>query len=178
MAIYEFESKKPTIGNNCFIAPNATIIGNVIIEDNCSIWFNTVIRGDVNKITIKSGTNIQDSSVVHVNTDRETTIGKNVTVGHGVLIHACTIKDDALIGNRSVIHDNAIISERTLIAPGCVVTDRTEIPAECLVVGIPGKIKRSLNEKDFERMKENNRRYQMLIPRYLSNFKESRKNIF
>lgn len=172
MSIFEFEGKKPVIGNNCFIAPNATIIGNVIIEDNCSIWFNTVIRGDVNKIIIKSGTNIQDLSVVHVNTDRETIIGENVTIGHGVLIHACTIKNEALIGNKSVIHDNAIIGERSLIAPGCVVTDRTEIPPDYLVVGIPGKIKRPLNKKDFERMRTNNQRYQKLISRYATNFRQ------
>ncbi len=172
MSIYEFEGKQPVIGKNCFIAPNATILGDVIIEDNCSIWFNTVIRGDVNKITIKNGTNVQDSSIVHVNTDKETIIGENVTIGHGVLIHACTVKNEALIGNRSVIHDDAIIGERALIAPGCVVTDRTEIPPESLVVGIPGKIKRFLDKNDFERMKANNQRYQDLIPRYLSNFKK------
>lgn len=172
MPLYEFEGNKPSIGSKCFIAPNATIIGEVIIEDNCSVWFNTVIRADVNKITIRTGTNVQDSSIIHVNTDTETIIGKNVTIGHGVLVHACTVKDGALLGNRSVIHDKAIIGERSLIAPGCVVTDRTEIPPESLIVGIPGKVKRPLNEKDFEKMKGTNNRYQKLIQRYLKDFKE------
>lgn len=172
MPLYEFEGNKPKIGANCFIAPNATIIGNVTLENNCSVWFNTVIRGDVNKITIRAGSNVQDSSIIHVNTDTETIIGTNVTIGHGVLVHACTVKDGALIGNRSVIHDRAIIGERSLIAPGCVVTDRTEIPPESLVVGIPGKVKKLLTEKDFEKMKGINNRYQKLIQRYSTSFKE------
>lgn len=172
MPIYEFEGKKPSLGNNCFIAPNATIIGDVTIEDNCSIWFGTVIRGDVNKITIQSGTNVQDNSIIHVNVPRQTIIGSNVTIGHGVLVHACTIKDRALIGNRSVIHDDAIIGEDSLIAPGCVVTDRTEIPPKSMVMGIPGKIKRPINDKDLEKMKGVNQRYKNLIPRYKSSFSE------
>lgn len=172
MPIYEFEGNKPSIGNNCFIAPNATIIGDVTIEENCSIWFGTVIRGDVNKITIKNGTNVQDNSIVHVNVTRQTLIGSNVTIGHGVLVHACTIKDRTLIGNRSVIHDEAIIGEDSLVAPGCVVTDRTEIPPKSMVMGIPGKIKRVITDKDIEKMKGVNERYRNLIPRYKSKFFE------
>lgn len=170
MPIYEFEGKKPSIGNNCFIAPNATIIGDVTIGDDCSIWFGTVIRGDVNKISIKNGTNVQDNSIIHVNTTRDTIIGENVTIGHGALVHACTIKDRSLIGNRSVIHDEVIIGEDSLIAPGCVVTDRTEIPSKSMVMGIPGKIKREITEKDIEKMKGVNQRYINLIKRYQTNF--------
>ena len=170
MPLYSFEGKQPFIGNNCFIAPNATIVGDVTIDDNCSIWFGVVIRGDVNKITIKSGSNVQDNSIVHVNTTTPTIIGQDVTIGHGVLVHACTIKDRALIGNRSVIHDEAIIGEDSLIAPGCVVTDRVEIPPRSMVMGIPGKIKRHITEKDIEKMKGVNERYKKLIIRYEANF--------
>ena len=172
MPLYAFEGKKPIIGDNCFIAPNATIIGNVTFGKNCSVWFNTVIRGDVNRIIIGDCTNIQDSSIIHVNVEKETIIGNNVTIGHGVLVHACEIKDRALIGNRSVIHDRAIIGEESLIAPGCVVTDRTEIPPRSMVMGIPGKIKRVINEKDLEKMRGVNGRYQALISRYRKNFIE------
>ena len=172
MPLYSFEGKKPSIGDNCFIAPNATIIGDVTIGNNCSIWFNTLIRGDVNRIIIGDGTNVQDSSVIHVNVDKETIIGKNATIGHGVLVHACEVKDRSLIGNRSVIHDRAIIGEECLIAPGCVVTDRTEIPPKSLVVGIPGKIKRVLTENDLERLKGVNQRYKDLIKRYKTSLTE------
>ena len=172
MPIYTFEGHIPQIGKNCFIAPNASIIGNVSIGDNCSIWFGAVIRGDVNKITIGSGTNVQDTSVIHCNTDKETIIGNNVTIGHGVLIHAATIKDGALVGNRSVVHDNVIVGEESLIAPGCVLTDRTEIKPKTLAVGIPGVFKRNLTEKNLVKIRDNNRRYIKLIERYGNGFKE------
>lgn len=172
MPLYKFEGLKPKIGKNCFIAPNATLIGAVNVGDNCSIWFGTVIRADVNKITIGNGTNVQDNSVVHCNTDQETFIGQDVTIGHGVLIHACIINNRCLIGNRSVVHDNAMIGEQALIAPGCVVTDRTEIKSRTLTVGIPGVYKRDLTDKDLEKMHDVNQRYKSLIERYSTYFRQ------
>jgi carbonic anhydrase/acetyltransferase-like protein (isoleucine patch superfamily) len=172
LPLYSFEGKNPRIGNNCFIAPNAVIIGDVEIQNDSSIWFGVVIRGDVNKIVIKKGTNIQDNSVIHVNTKTPTFIGENVTIGHGVLIHACIVKDRSLIGNRSVIHDEVIIGEESLIAPGAVVTDRTEIAPRSMVMGIPGKFKRELTNENLEKMKATNKRYIDLIKRYRENFFE------
>jgi carbonic anhydrase/acetyltransferase-like protein (isoleucine patch superfamily) len=172
MPLYSFDGKKPQIGKNCFIAPNATIIGDVIIGDNCSIWFGTVVRGDVNSITIGNYTNIQDNSVVHCSTNKPTTIENNVTIGHGTLVHACYIKDNALIGNRSVIHDFAVVNEYALVGAGAVVTDKTVVSPKTLVTGIPAKFKRDLSDKDIEKIVWNNKRYLELKNKYLTEFKQ------
>ena len=171
MKLYSYKNKMPEIGNNCFIAPNATIIGDVIIGDNCSIWFGSVIRADVNSITIGNNTNIQDNSVVHCNTEKPTSIGNNVTAGHGTLIHACDIKDNVLIGNRSVIHDHAIVNSYSIIAPGAVVVDKTVVPEKSLYVGIPAKLKREITQKDLEKIKTSTQRYLSLKDKYLSEFR-------
>lgn len=172
MPLYNFEGHEPKIGKDCFIAPNATLIGDIEIGDKCNILFGVVIRADVNKIIIGSGTNIQDNSVVHCNTTTQTIIGNDVTIGHGCLVHACTIQDRALVGNQSVIHDNAFVGEEALISPGCVITDRTEVKPRTLMVGIPGVYKRDLQEKDYEKMKGVNLRYKGLIRHYSTNFYE------
>lgn len=172
MPFYAVQGKKPQIGNHCFIAPNTIIIGDVTIGDNCSIWFGTVIRGDVNSITIGNNTNIQDNSVVHCHTQKDTVIGNNVTIGHGVLIHASDIKDYALIGNRSVVHNYTVINEYALVGAGAVVTDRTVVAKKTLVTGIPAKFKRNLNQEDIEKLVWNNNRYLRLKNEYLDDFIE------
>ena len=130
----------PQIGDNCFLAENATIIGDVVIGKDCSIWFNTVLRGDVNSIKIGNLVNIQDGSVLHTLYEKSTIeIGDNVSVGHNVTIHGAKICDNVLIGMVSVILDHAVIGENSIIAAGAVVTSGTIVEPGSLYAGVPAK---------------------------------------
>ena len=130
----------PQIGDNCFLAENATIIGDVVIGKDCSIWFNTVLRGDVNSIKIGNLVNIQDGSVLHTLYEKSTIeIGDNVSVGHNVTIHGAKICDNVLIGMGAVILDHAVIGENSIIAAGAVVTSGTIVEPGSLYAGVPAK---------------------------------------
>ncbi|MCQ2605492.1 MAG: gamma carbonic anhydrase family protein [Bacteroidales bacterium] len=130
----------PKIGENCFLAENATIIGDVEMGKDCSIWFNTVLRGDVNSIKIGNLVNIQDGSVLHTLFEKSTIeIGDNVSVGHNVTIHGAKICNNVLIGMGSVILDNAVIGENSIIAAGAVVTKGTIVEPNSLYAGVPAK---------------------------------------
>lgn len=130
----------PVIGKNCFIAENATIVGDVVIGDDCSIWFNTVLRGDVNSIKIGNCVNIQDGSVLHTLYQKSTIeIGNHVSVGHNVTLHGCKIHDYALIGMGAVVMDDAVVGEGALVAAGSVVLSRTQIGPNELWGGAPAK---------------------------------------
>ena len=138
--IKEFEGTKPTIDNKTYIADGTHIIGKVTIKEYSSIWFNTVVRGDVNYIEIGRYTNIQDNSVVHVSNDYPTVIGDYVTVGHNAVVHACTVEDHCLIGMGSVILDGAVIGKGSIVAAGAVVKKNHVIPPFSVVAGIPAKV--------------------------------------
>lgn len=130
----------PQIGTNTFLADNATIIGDVIIGQDCSIWFGTVLRGDVNSIRIGNGTNIQDGSVLHTLYEKSVIeIGNNVSVGHNVVIHGAQVCDGALIGMGSVILDHAVIGEGAIVAAGSVVLSNTQVEAGSIYAGVPAK---------------------------------------
>lgn len=130
----------PEIGNNCFLADNAAIIGDVKIGDECSIWFSTVLRGDVNSIRIGNGVNIQDGSVLHTLYQKSTIeIGDNVSVGHNVTIHGATIKEYALIGMGSTVLDGAVVGEGAIVAAGALVLKNTIIPPHTIWGGVPAK---------------------------------------
>ena len=146
----------PKIGKNCFLADNATVIGDVVIGDECSIWFNTVLRGDVNSIRIGDRVNIQDGTVLHTLYQKSTIeIGNDVSVGHNVTLHGCKIHDLALIGMGAVVMDDAVVSEGALVAAGSVVLSRTQIGPNELWGGAPAKFikmvdpatSRELNQK-------------------------------
>jgi carbonic anhydrase/acetyltransferase-like protein (isoleucine patch superfamily) len=125
--------KTPQWGDNCFIAPNATIVGDVKLGNNCSVWFNAVIRGDVNTISIGDDSNIQDGAVIHATYQKaDTFIGNRVSVGHNAIVHGCTLKDHILIGMGAIVMDNAIVEDYCIIAAGSVVLERTlcETPAK------------------------------------------------
>jgi len=158
--IIKYKDKYPDISDTCFIAENADIIGDVIIGSNTSVWFKTVIRGDVNHIRIGENTNIQDSSVLHVTTATHPLfIGNDVTVGHMVILHGCTIKDRVLVGMGAIVQDGAVIESDTLIAAGSVVTQDSHIPSGKLVMGIPAKIKRDLTPEEKENIKQSSLNY-------------------
>ena len=132
--------KSPVFGNDCFIAANATIVGNVSLGDNCSVWFNAVIRGDVNYITIGNNTNIQDGVVIHCTYQTAATeIGSNVSIGHNALVHGCTVQDHVLIGMGAIIMDHAIVKEYVIIAAGSIVLENMICESGYLYAGIPAK---------------------------------------
>ena len=130
----------PKWGEHCFIAPNATIVGDVVVGNNCSIWFNAVIRGDVNAITIGNESNIQDGAVIHATYLKAPThIGNRVSVGHNAIVHGCTVKDHVLIGMGAIVMDNAMIEEYCIIAAGSVVLENTICETGFLYAGTPAK---------------------------------------
>src|SRR5215207_10015840 len=131
---------KPSFGQNCFIAPNATITGDVIMGDDCSIWFNTVIRGDVNIVRMGNKVNVQDGAIIHGTYQKaKTTIGNNVSIGHNAIVHGCVIADDVLIGMGAIVMDNAQIGSNSIIAAGAVVLENTIVPPGTIFAGIPAK---------------------------------------
>lgn len=130
----------PKWGENCFIAPNATIVGDVVVGNNCSIWFNAVIRGDVNAITIGNESNIQDGAVIHATYLKASThIGNRVSVGHNAIVHGCVVKDNVLIGMGAIVMDHAIVEEYCIIAAGAVVLENTICESGFLYAGTPAK---------------------------------------
>nr|WP_312579898.1 gamma carbonic anhydrase family protein [Sedimentibacter sp.] len=145
--IKEFEGILPLLNEKTYIAEGSQIIGDVTMDEYSSIWYNTVVRGDVNGIKIGKYTNIQDNSVVHVSDDCSTIIGDFVTIGHRAIIHGCTIGDHCLIGMGSIVMDGTVIGRGSIIAAGAVVLGNQEIPPFSLVAGIPGKIIKMIPEK-------------------------------
>lgn len=132
--------KKPEISNDCFIAENATVVGDVTIGSQCSIWFNAVIRGDVHFIKIGSKVNIQDGAVIHATYQKSpTTIGNSVSIGHNAIVHGCTIHDNVLIGMGSIVMDDCIVESNSIVAAGAVVTKGTHIEAGSIYAGVPAK---------------------------------------
>jgi gamma-carbonic anhydrase len=168
MTILSFKDKTPKISEDCFIAENSTVIGDVEINSHSSVWFGTVIRGDVFHIRIGQNTNIQDNSVVHVTANRFTTlIGNNVTVGHSVTLHGCVVNDNVLIGIGSIVMDQCRIGEWSILAAGSVVKPGTNIPSGKLWGGIPSKEIRDINDKEKEWIKELSNNYVRLSKDYL-----------
>jgi carbonic anhydrase/acetyltransferase-like protein (isoleucine patch superfamily) len=144
--IIPYKGKQPSIGRNVFIAPSAVIIGDVIIEDEASIWFGAVVRGDLDRITIGGGTNVQDNCVLHVDEGQPLVIGSQTTIGHNAVIHGCTIEDRVLIGIGATILNGAVIHEGSVIAAGAVVPESMKVGPLQLATGVPAKIK-----KDYDR---------------------------
>ncbi|MGM0619953.1 MAG: gamma carbonic anhydrase family protein [Bacteroidota bacterium] len=138
--IKTLNNKTPVVGKNCFLAETATLIGDVEMGDNCSIWFNAVVRGDVHYIKIGYNTNIQDNAVVHATYQKSPThIGSNVTIAHGAIIHGCTLNDNVMIGMNAVVLDDAVVESNSIIAAGSVVTKGTVVKSGCVYAGIPAK---------------------------------------
>ena len=149
--ILPVEDKHPHWGEGCFIAPNCTIVGDVIMGDGCSVWFNAVLRGDVNSIQIGNKVNIQDGAVVHCTYQRtKTVIGDNVSIGHNAIVHGCTIHDNVLIGMGSIVMDNAIIHSNTIIAAGAVVLEGTVCEGGSIYAGVPAKKVKAITPEKVE----------------------------
>jgi carbonic anhydrase/acetyltransferase-like protein (isoleucine patch superfamily) len=130
----------PVFGKNCFLADNSTIVGEVIMGDDCSVWFNAVVRGDVNSITIGNKVNIQDGAIIHCTYQKaKTTIGNNVSIGHNAIVHGCTLMDNVLVGMGAIVMDNCLVESNSIIAAGAVVLENTHIESGTIYAGIPAK---------------------------------------
>ncbi|MBC8256774.1 MAG: gamma carbonic anhydrase family protein [Candidatus Marinimicrobia bacterium] len=167
--IIKFQNKQPQLGNNVYVSENAMVIGDVTLGDEVNIWFGAVLRGDMHYIKIGNRTNIQDNSVVHVTTGvSPTNIGSGVTVGHGAIIHGCTIEDDCLIGMGAILMDDAIVGAGSLIGAGALIPPNMIIPENSLVVGSPGKIVRQVKPAEREMILERPQEYINLAQQYLN----------
>ena len=147
---FSLPDRKVVCRGDCWIAPNATVIGSVILENNASVWFNCVVRADHDTITIGENSQLQDHCVVHVDPGFPVTLGKNVSVGHMAMLHGCTIGDGTLIGIKAVILNGARIGKNCLIGANSLITEGKEIPDGSLVVGSPGKVVRQLTEREIK----------------------------
>jgi carbonic anhydrase/acetyltransferase-like protein (isoleucine patch superfamily) len=156
--------KEPQFGGNCFVAPNATVIGDVIMGDDCSVWFNAVVRGDVNYIRIGNRVNIQDGAIVHCTFEKNATeIGDNVSIGHRAIVHGCVIKDNVLIGMGAIIMDRCVINSNTVIAAGAVVLEGTVVESNSIYAGVPAKKVKEISKEglhaEIERIAKNYVKY-------------------
>ena len=153
--IGRYKQFEPEIHETCYIAPNCSIVGDVTIGRNSSVWFNTVIRGDVAGIRIGENTNIQDNCTIHCITDAETKLGNNISIGHGAILHSCSIDDGSLIGMGAIVLDGVKVGKNCLVGAGAVVTPNTVIPDGSLVLGSPAKIKRELTQEEIQHIYKN-----------------------
>ena len=153
--ILPVKDKSPAWGSDCFIAENATIVGDVIMGNNCSIWFNAVVRGDVHYIRIGNNTNIQDGAVIHATYLRAATnIGSNVSIGHNALVHGCTLQDHVLIGMGAIVMDHAVVEEFVIIGAGSVVLENTICESGNLYAGTPAKKIKPLSPEQKEMLRQ------------------------
>lgn len=166
MPIYSLGDRKPVLGRDAWVAPDATVIGDVILGDEASVWWNAVVRGDNDTITIGAGTNIQDGSVLHADEGVPLTLGERVTVGHMVMLHGCTIGEESLIGIKSVILNRAVIGRHCIIGANSLIPEGKVIPDRSLVMGSPGKVVRQLSDEEVAKLRlaaqgyvDNARRY-------------------
>lgn len=155
-----------TVGGRCpadhgalFLAPNATLAGSVRLGRGCSVWFGAVLRGDSSRIVVGEGTNVQDNAVLHTDTDFDVILGRDVTIGHGAVIHGCTIEDGALIGMHATVLNGAVVGAGSLVAAGALVTEGMQIPPNSLVVGVPAKIRGPLTDAQRAMLAQNAAHY-------------------
>jgi carbonic anhydrase/acetyltransferase-like protein (isoleucine patch superfamily) len=150
MIIKEVRGKFPQIPEDCYVAENATIVGDVHIGKQCSVWFNAVIRGDVNTITIGNKVNIQDGAVIHCTYEKHATvIGNNVSIGHNAIVHGCVVEDNVLIGMGAIVMDNCVIESNSIIAAGAVITQNTRVESGSIYAGVPAKKVKDIDKSNF-----------------------------
>ncbi|MCM3714167.1 gamma carbonic anhydrase family protein [Alkalihalobacillus oceani] len=157
--LHKLKGHYPSVDPSTYIAPGAQLIGNIELQEDTTVWFNVVMRGDNEKITIGKGSNVQDGTVVHVDPGYPVNVGENVTIGHNVILHGCTVKDGALIGMGATILNGAVIGEGALVAAGALVTEGKVIEPGMLVAGVPAKAIRQLSPENIERAKHGAHHY-------------------
>lgn len=142
---------EPKFGKNCYLAENCTVVGDVVTGDDCSIWFNAVVRGDVNSIRIGNKVNIQDGAVIHCTYQKtKVNLGNNVSIGHNAIVHGCTVHDNVLIGMGAIVMDNCVIESNCIIAAGAVLTENTHVTAGSIWAGVPAKKVKDIDQKLLE----------------------------
>lgn len=162
-----YKDKKPVVGRNTYVSKNATVIGDVVMGDECSIWFNAVVRGDSNSIKIGNRTNIQDLCMVHVDGTHKTFIGDDVTVGHRAIIHGAKIGNRCLVGMGAIIMNGAVIGDDTIVGAGALVTEDQVVPPKSLVIGFPAKVKRELSPEEIKMISNSAKNYADKIGDYI-----------
>lgn len=167
--LYEYNKIKPKVEHSSFIAPGSKIIGDVDLKKNTSIWYNSVLRADINKIILGEGTNIQENSALHVDTKEPLLIGKNVTVGHNATVHGCEIKNNCLIGMGAIILNGAVINENSIVAAGSLVTEDKIFPPKSLIMGSPAKVVRKVTEQEIKDIKKSAEHYIKLAKEHKNN---------
>jgi carbonic anhydrase/acetyltransferase-like protein (isoleucine patch superfamily) len=167
--IRTFQGLKPTVPDSCFIEDTAVVIGDVVMGEDCSVWFNAVIRGDVNHIRIGNRTNVQDLCMLHVTHDTHPLIiGNEVTIGHSVVLHGCTIKDRVLVGMGAIVMDGAVIGEDSVVGAGALVVEGTVVPPKSVILGSPGRVRRGASDAELAWIKESAANYVKYSSRYLN----------
>ncbi|MEK6534010.1 MAG: gamma carbonic anhydrase family protein [Nitrospirota bacterium] len=166
--IRTFQGIKPAIPDSCFIEDTAVVIGDVVMGEKCSVWFNAVIRGDVHHIRIGNRTNVQDLCMLHVTHDTHPLIiGNEVTIGHSVVLHGCTIKDRVLVGMGAIVMDGAVIGEDSVVGAGALVVEGTVVPPKSVILGSPGRVRRSVSDAELAWIKESAANYVKYASQYL-----------
>tara|TARA_B110000003_G_scaffold167535_1_gene167555 strand:+ start:1077 stop:1592 length:516 start_codon:yes stop_codon:yes gene_type:complete len=146
--VKSIKGKNPVWGADCYLAENATIVGNVTLGNECSVWFNAVVRGDVHSIKIGNRVNIQDGAVIHCTYKKHPTqIGDNVSIGHNALVHGCTVHNNVLIGMGSIVMDNCVVHSNSIVAAGAVLLENTVVESGCIYAGVPAKKVKEINEE-------------------------------
>jgi carbonic anhydrase/acetyltransferase-like protein (isoleucine patch superfamily) len=168
MTLFKLDGQTPDIAVDTWIAPDANIIGEVVIEDAASVWFGSTLRGDNEEIRVGAGSNVQENTVCHTDIGYPLRIGKGCTIGHKVMLHGCTIGDNSLIGMGATILNGAKIGKNCLIGAGALITEGKEIPDGSLVMGVPGKVVRQLDEAAIEGLRKSARGYQASMRRFRS----------
>jgi gamma-carbonic anhydrase len=167
--LYAFVRQTPALGRNVFVARGAVLVGHVTLGDHASVWYNAVLRGDINRIVVGRHTNIQDNSVLHLADDLPCVLGNYVTVGHSAIVHACTVEDEVLVGMGSTILDGAVIGRQSLIGARALVTQHTIVPPGSLVLGAPAKVVRPLTRQERNGLKKLAEKYVRIAAYYLAN---------
>lgn len=164
--IIEWQGKRPQVAADAFIAPTAVLIGDVTVEAGASVWFGAVLRGDFGPIVIRTGANVQDNAVIHVERDRPTLIGEEATIGHGAVLEACVVQARAVVGMKAVVMNGATIGEEAMVAAGAIVPEGMQVPARSLVAGVPAVVKKELSGRSLEWVRVAARDYQVLAEGY------------
>jgi carbonic anhydrase/acetyltransferase-like protein (isoleucine patch superfamily) len=167
--IRTFQGIKPTVPTSCFIEETGVVIGDVVLGEHCSVWFHAVIRGDVYHIRIGDRTNVQDLCMLHVTHDTHPlVIGNEVTIGHGVILHGCTVKDRVLIGMGAIVMDGAVIGEDSVVGAGALVVEGMIVPPKSVILGSPGRVRRAVSEAELAWIKESAENYVKYADLYLA----------
>ena len=159
MAIYELDGVAPQVAASAWVADSAEVMGNVVLAEDASVWFGTVVRGDCESIRIGAGSNVQDASVLHADVGQPLVVGDRVTVGHKVMLHGCTIGDESLIGIGAVVLNGARIGKNCLVAAGALVTEGKEFPDGSMILGIPARVVRQLSPEQIEGLRRSAQHY-------------------